>query len=318
MGFWQGLNEGFAAVEEQRTRKRERQEDTDLRKQEIAEQRAYEKDMLMEKIKQDRFGLIQERELERRAAMRESEKISEATIAFQKRLTGVDPEVVKLYMSNPMYAAKAELAIREAEKTRKEKGVVSPMVAGNLLVEMIPPPSATVPSPTIDISDFENLDVMDDKNYFDLLEMTAVPSQQEPFIPSDIYYIPDPKVLEEGRTQVINKVLELALERQSALNTDETRADFSVLEGKLKNFEKVGSPERVEIIKTFGPAALADLMTTDNPYIQDLVNTPEFASLVPEANNVAELRKGLQDPNVPEAEKERARRLLRTRYGVNE
>jgi hypothetical protein len=269
------------------------------------------------RLKEGRLNILQERELERRSVVREAEKVTEATIAFQKRLTGVDPEVVKLYMSNPMYAAEAELAIQEAEKIRFGKGNKGPMIAGNLLVEMIPPPSPAVSSPTIDISDFENLDVMDDKNYFELLEMTAVPTQQKPLINPEIYYIPDPKVLEEGRNQVINKVLEYALERQNALNTDETRADFSVLEGKLKNFEKVGSPERVEIIKTFGPAALADLMVTDNPYIQDLVNTPEFASLVEPAKNVAGLRAVANDPRRSEEEREEARQLLLMDFGVS-
>jgi hypothetical protein len=317
MGFWQGINRGFAAVQEEKTRKRERQQEIDLRKAERDEERTFDRDMYDLKLKEGRLNILQERELERRAAVREAEKVTEATIAFQKRLTGVDPEVVKLYMSNPMYAAEAELAIQEAEKIRLGEGNKGPMIAGNLLVEMIPPPSPAVSSPTIDISDFENLDVMDDKNYFELLEMTAVPTQQKPLINPEIYYIPDPKVLEEGRNQVINKVLEYALERQNALNTDETRADFSVLEGKLKNFEKVGSPERVEIIKTFGPAALADLMATDNPYIQDLVNTPEFASLVEPAKNVAGLRAVANDPRRSEEEREEARQLLLMDFGVS-
>lgn len=317
MGFWQGINRGFAAVQEEKIRKGERQEEVDLRKAERDEERAFTREMYDLKVKEGRLNILQERELERRAAVKESEKVTEATIAFQKRLTGVDPEVVKLYMSNPMYAAEAEFAIQEVEKIRFGKGNKGPMIAGNLLVEMVPPPSSRVPSPTIDISDFENLDVMDDENYFDLLERTAVPTQQKPLINPEIYYIPDPKVLEEGRTQVINKVLEYALERLSVLNKDETRTDFSVLEGKLKNFVKVGSPERVEIIKTFGPAALADLMATDNPYIQDLLNTPEFASLVEPAKNVAGLRAVANDPRRSEEEREEARQLLLTDFGVS-
>jgi hypothetical protein len=317
MGFWQGINRGFAAVQEEKIRKGERQEEVDLRKAERDEERAFTREMYDLKVKEGRLNILQERELERRAAVKESEKVTEATIAFQKRLTGVDPEVVKLYMSNPMYTAEAEFAIQEAEKIRFGKGNKGPMIAGNLLVEMVPPPSSRVPSPTIDISDFENLDVMDDENYFDLLERTAVPTQQKPLINPEIYYIPDPKVLEEGRTQVINKVLEYALERLSVLNKDETRTDFSVLEGKLKNFVKVGSPERVEIIKTFGPAALADLMATDNPYIQDLLNTPEFASLVEPAKNVAGLRAVANDPRRSEEEREEARQLLLTDFGVS-
>jgi hypothetical protein len=317
MGFWQGINRGFAAVQEEKIRKGERQEEVDLRKAERDEERAFTREMYDLKVKEGRLNILQERELERRAAVKESEKVTEATIAFQKRLTGVDPEVVKLYMSNPMYAAEAEFAIQEVEKIRFGKGNKGPMIAGNLLVEMVPPPSSRVPSPTIDISDFENLDITDDENYFDLLERTAVPTQQKPLINPEIYYIPDPKVLEEGRTQVINKVLEYALERLSVLNKDETRTDFSVLEGKLKNFVKVGSPERVEIIKTFGPAALADLMATDNPYIQDLLNTPEFASLVEPAKNVAGLRAVANDPRRSEEEREEARQLLLTDFGVS-
>jgi hypothetical protein len=41
MGFWQGINRGFAAVQEEKTRKRERQEELDLRKAERDEERAY-------------------------------------------------------------------------------------------------------------------------------------------------------------------------------------------------------------------------------------------------------------------------------------
>lgn len=41
MGFWQGINRGFAAVQEEKTRKRERQEEVDLRKAERDEERAF-------------------------------------------------------------------------------------------------------------------------------------------------------------------------------------------------------------------------------------------------------------------------------------
>lgn len=318
MGFWQGLNAGFTAVEEQRTRKREREEDIKLRKEEIAEQRAFEREAFMMRIKQDRLGILQERELERRAQEGEAQRVSTEALSFFNRLEGVDPEVVKLYQSNPMYAAQAEQAVREAEKKRAEAGQTGAKLAGNLLVEMIPPPSPQMQKPTIDISDFENLNVTDDATYFDLLGQTSMPAQQTPLVNPELYRVANPKILEEGRLQFDTKVLQLALAEKERLNTDETRVEFSEFSDKLKNYKEAGSPDRVEILQSFGPAALADLMSMDNPYLQDLTNTPEFTAIVPAATEILKLRNGIQDPNVSEEDKDRARAILFTRYGVSQ
>jgi len=318
MGFWQGLNAGFTAVEEQRTRKREREEDLKLRKEELAEQRAFERENFMMRIKQDRLGILQERYLQKKAEEAEANTVSTEASSFFNRLEGVDPEVVKLYQSNPMYAAQAERAVREAERNRAEAGQTGARLAGNLLVEMVPPPSARVQTPNIDVSDFENLNINDDNVYFGLYEQTNIPAQQEFSANPELFRVVNPDVLKEGRLQFDTKVLQLALEEKERLNTDETRVEFSEFSDKLKNYKEASSPDRVEILQTFGPAALADLMSMDNPYLQDLTNTPEFTSIVPAATEILKLRNGIQDPNVSEEDKDRARAILFTRYGVSQ
>ena len=60
MGFWQGINRGFAAVQEEKTRKRERQEELDLRKAERDEERAFDREMYDLRLKEGRLNILQE------------------------------------------------------------------------------------------------------------------------------------------------------------------------------------------------------------------------------------------------------------------
>lgn len=50
MGFWQGINAGLAAVQEEKSRKRERQQEIDIRRQEIEEERANQRDLWNKKV----------------------------------------------------------------------------------------------------------------------------------------------------------------------------------------------------------------------------------------------------------------------------
>lgn len=120
MGFWQGINRGFTAVQEEKARKRERQQEIDLRKAEREEIRAYERGLWNEKILHEQtmatVPLIIEKMKERDVL---AGKRSQLGAFFETRLEDVPDETrtafTNLALQDPTYSEALIEAVQKAE-----------------------------------------------------------------------------------------------------------------------------------------------------------------------------------------------------------
>lgn len=308
MGFWQGLNAGLKAVQEEKTRKQERQEEIDLRRQEIEEQRKYERETFMLQTAEARrdklFGLFAAREQERA----EAGALTGKAQAFFTRLGDVDDPRVAALARNAKAAAALEDEIRALEIEAKKAGIETPALQGQALLDFLTvydPGTDTVQPLSVSIEDLEQMDLSDRTNYERLaLELTQPTPLPSATLSPEAYRRFDPEVLKEGRQAFDQEVLRLATDALNAAG-DDPKADEK-LRPLIEGYGKEGSGERFALMDMFGQQAFANLAATDNPYIQDLENDPALSRY----STMAQLNRVINDPEATEEERMKAQELL--------
>lgn len=135
MGFWQGLNAGFKAVQEEQTRKKERQEELDLRKAERDEERQYQRELWNEKVLFDQANAIIPLLVERQKGLNAlAEQRKELGSFLGERLEDVPEETrtafTNLALQDPTYS---EALIEAVQKTEGPDGLGRRMTGAEIL-----------------------------------------------------------------------------------------------------------------------------------------------------------------------------------------
>ena len=280
MGFWQALDAGLTARIEEKTRKDERQQEIDLRAAERAEDRKYERELFVEKVKQDRITAALTKRLETYQETSTAEKEAAAdAAAFLSRLEGVDDPRVAALANSPLVAANLERELRKIEIDASTKGLRNlPLLRGEALLELTTvslPEGGVAPVELPSIEDILGRDLGDEEAYFTTLqEVSQTPRTGTATLDPAAYYVPNPEVLEEGRRVFDNEVMKLAT---NAMNAADQQGDATLsanLRAKLENYGKEGSAERFALMEMFGKSAAKSLVMMDNPYIQDIQRDP--------------------------------------------
>ena len=284
MGFWQALDAGLTARLEEQARQKERQQEIDLRKAEREEERKYERELFMEKVKQDRIttALTQRLKTTQELSKAEQEAAADAS-AFLSRLEGVDDPRVAALANSPLVAARLERELVEIEKKAASQGLRNmPLLRGEALLELTTvslPEGGVAPISLPSIDDILGRDLGDEETYFTTMqEVSQTPSTGTATLNPEAYYIPDPKVLEEGRKAFDQAVLRLANAAMSAADEQGDAGLSSNIRAKLEEYGKEGSAGRIALMDQFGQQAFATLAAMDNPYIQDIQRDPMLSS----------------------------------------
>lgn len=284
MGFWQGLNSGLKAIQEEKTRKEERQQELDLRKAEREEQRKYDRDLFMEQVKQDRItaALTTRQKTYQETATAEREAAADAA-AFLTRLEGVDDPRVAALAESPLVAANLERELRKIEITAASQGLKNmPLLRGEALLELTTvrlPEGGVAPIELPSIEDILGRDLGDEETYFTTMqEVSQTPRTGTATLNPAAYYVPDPKVLEEGRKVFDQAVLRAANAAMSAADEQGDAGLSANLRAKIENYGKEGSSERFALMDMFGQQAFATLAQMDNPYVQDIQSDPMLSA----------------------------------------
>lgn len=284
MGFWQGLNSGLKAIQEEKTRKEERQQELDLRKAEREEQRKYDREMFAEQTKQERITAALTARLQTEQSARTAAKEAAAdAAAFLTRLEGVNDPRVAALAESPLVAANLERELRKIEITAASSGLRNlPLLRGEALLELTTvslPEGGVAPIELPSIEDILGRDLGDEEVYFTTMqEVSQTPRTGTATLNPAAYYVPNPEVLEEGRRVFDNEVMKLATE---AMNAADQQGDATLsgnLRAKLENYGKEGSAERFALMEMFGKNAAKSLVMMDNPYIQDIQRDPMLSS----------------------------------------
>lgn len=278
MGFWQGINRGFTAVQEEKTRKRERQEEIDLRAAERAEDRKARKDEILLQVAEDRkdallaIGIKKEQEKAEAGAL-----TGKAQSLLSRFGDSNDPRVAAL-ASDVRAAAALEDQIYQIEIDAQKAGVELPPLQGEALLELLTvydPGTKTVAPVSITLDDILSGDYSSDEAYYKTAAALSQPAPRvDVRINPEAYRRYDPEVLVEGRKVFDNEVMKLAT---AAMNAADQQGDAGLsgnLRAKLENYGKEGSAERFALMEMFGENAAKSLVRMNNPYIQDIQKDP--------------------------------------------
>ncbi len=308
MGFWQGLSAGFAAVQEQKTRKKERQEEIDLRAAERAEDRKARKDEILLQVAEDRkdallaIGIKKEQEKAEAGAL-----TGKAQSLLSRFGESNDPRVAAL-AGDVRTAAELEDKIYQIEIDAQKAGIELPPLQGEALLELLTvydPKTKTVSPVEITLDDILAGDYSDPNAYYKTAAALSQPAPRvDVRINPEAYRRYDPEVLEEGRKVFDQEVLRLA---NVALNAAAGDANEEAkIRPLIEGYAKEGSGERFALMDMFGPQAFAVLAESGNPYIQDLENDATLSRY----STVYQLNRVIADPEATEEEKAKAQELL--------
>ena len=137
----------------------------------------------------------------------------------------------------------------------------------------------------------------------------------EAYLDPSVSFIPDPKVLAEGRALFDAEVLRAANEQ---LKTFESNSeDWSNLKAKIDSYGDENSSARMELQDLYGVGVAAKMLGSENRYITSFKSDPLLFPYVSAASEIKVLNEIISDPNAPADQKEEARSLLARKYGFN-
>lgn len=308
MGFWQGINRGFAAVQEEKTRKRERQEEIDLRAAERAEDRKARKDEILLQVAEDRKSSLLAEKIKREQEKAEAAALTGKAQSLLSRFgDSNDPRVAAL-ASDVRAAAALEDQIYTIEVDAQKAGIELPPLQGEALLELLTvydPKTKTVAPVEITFDDILSGDYSSDEAYYKTAAALSQPAPRvDVRINPEAYRRYDPEVLEEGRKVFDQEVLRLANVALDAAAGDAN--EEAKIRPLIEGYAKEGSGERFALMDMFGPQAFAVLAESGNPYIQDLENDATLSRY----STVYQLNRVISDPEATEEEKAKAQELL--------
>jgi len=307
MGFWQGLNAGIKGIQEEKARKEERQQEIDLRKAEIEEQRKYDKDMFMLKTAESRRDALLTLFAKGEQEKAEAKALTGKAQSFFGRLGDVEDPRVAALANDPRTAAELEDQIRDIEIEAAKSGVELPPLQGEALLDMLTvydPSSGSVSSVGITFDDILSGDYSDPETYYKTAAALSAPIPRvSATISPEAYRKYDPKTLEEGRKAFDQEVLRLA---NQTLQTTEDAGENADLRALIENFGKEGAAEKFALMDMFGQQAFASLAESGNPYIQNLEQDPQLSRY----STMFQLNRVIADPEASEEEKAKAQELL--------
>jgi hypothetical protein len=132
MGFWQGINRGFAAVQEEKIRKRERQEELDLRKAERAEDRAFRREDQQDALKTNILGGLYQTIIERGDLTKQASDVTHE-LSVLKSYGASDEALAEAAVLGPEALQQAVSYVEE--QTKKFEG--SPITVGPAQIDSI-------------------------------------------------------------------------------------------------------------------------------------------------------------------------------------
>lgn len=328
MGFWQGLNEGLGVIREDKARKREleaRQQEIEtergIRKQEREQDWQRQIEMFKMQQSQGFQEALYSQYAKRQEALREVDSLKGKANTFLSRIGDIDDPRVAQLASNPVIAAQLEDTYQKIQIDLAGKGVGPVPLEGLTLLDALTVQGSQGQVLTVDITPDDIAAVTSQEDFFKTLfelSQPVVPTVSASFKP-EVYFVPDPKRLEEGRSLFDQLVLEQAntyLEQ----NAGDANVDAEI-RPLIEDYAKEGSAAKSKLRSMFGVTAAATLLeTSDNPYLSGIQKDPQLAPFVAQAYSVSEqqnLKAIVDNPGTPPDQRQEAMDLLKTRHNID-
>jgi hypothetical protein len=322
MGVWQGIYEAHLGIVERKDREKELQQAREDRQRERQEDQDFAFKQYKMQVQDRRTENFLTAFSEIDQARAEAAKSKPLADSFYSRFAGMedDPRVQTL-MQDPMAAANLEAELRALERVRAEKDVTGVPFKGSTLLDLIAIPEAqTGRAPALVVSPEEILssDLTDSETYIrrrqELAEYQASVSSPSlsATLSSSAYRIPTPESIREVRGYFDTQVVQAASRDLERLK--DAGGSWTELNDLVQNYDK-NPAARVALIDQFGPVAMAGILESNSPYLQNVYDIPELQPLLAPASVII-LKGIIDDPQAPADQKEDARAQLREKFGV--
>jgi hypothetical protein len=214
MGFWQGVAEAYKDISAERTRARE-----------LEENRAFEKEMFMKKVEENRRDKLIELSATRKKSKTNATEISGKAQELIKMLDPED-ERTKVFVNDPVLAAATYDAVRKANeaRVRNEKPTLTPeeILKISTYTDQSGKPKLSPDAPS-SIEEINNLDLSNPEEYAKALKSLQPQSEDKPFVavPPE-YFSPDTGERTEKAIKTLDDmVMVRAYERLDKLGQDD-------------------------------------------------------------------------------------------------
>jgi hypothetical protein len=328
MGFWQGLNEGLGVIREEKARKREleaRQQEIEtergIRKQEREQDWQRQIEMFKMQQTQGFQEALYSQYAKRQEALREVENLKGKANTFLSRIGDIDDPRVAQLASNPVVAAQLEDTYQKIQSDLSGKGIDPVPLEGQTLLDALTVQGSQGQVLPVDISPEDIAAVTSQEDFFKTLfelSQPVVPTVSASFKP-EVYFVPDPKNLQEGR----NLFDQLVLEQANAYleqNAGDANVDAEI-RPLIEDYAKEGSAAKTKLRSMFGVTAAATLLeTSGNPYLSGIQKDPQLAPFLAQAYTVSEqqnLKAIVDNPGTPPDQRQDAIDLLKTRHNID-
>lgn len=328
MGFWQGLNEGLGVIREEKARKREleaRQQEIETEREIRKQEREQDWQRQIEMFKMQQTQGFQEalytQYAKREQAKLEAEGLRGKANTFLSRIGDVDDPRVAQLASNPAVAAQLEDKYQEIQIGLAQKGIDPIPLEGQTLLDALTVQGSQGQVLPVDITPDDIAAVTSQEDFFKTLfelSQPVVPTVSASFKP-EVYLVPDPKNLQEGR----NLFDQLVLEQANAYleqNAGDANVDAEI-RPLIEDYAKEGSAAKTKLRSMFGVTAAATLLeTSGNPYLSGIQKDPQLAPFLAQAYAASEqqkLKAIVDNPGTPPDQRQEAIDLLKTRHNID-
>jgi hypothetical protein len=332
MGFWQGVAEAYKDISAERTRAREIQDERDYRKKEKEEERAFQRDMLMKKVEEDRRNNILNLMAKRRSTGANAEELALKAQAFAARVGETDDPRMKEILANPALAAAMLDQIDVLDQGRNKEG--QRVLRGSELLDTMTyftkdGSLGVTPGKSFGLDDLDRLST-DPKAYEEaLLELSQGGKSTQPVVRIDPEAFRAPSIGQEKRaTDYFNGMILQAANvfvENSNLKGDAYGDLKATIDDAAKNPDGAGM---ATLYRQFGADVYTNFVKLTGADTEDfLIRNPVIANFLPkfkediqrasgvdpETSQIQSDIKYLQDVianSTSEAEKKRAKTML--------
>lgn len=327
VGMWQGIAQAVSEESERRFLQSEKEKD-----------RAYEREMWLEKVAEERKNSLIDLYVQSAAARSEAvNKYAGPAAAFLSRFDGDEQkdERVQFFRENPAAAAQVEEELRARELAAAKEGKPMPVTRGLSVLDYVDIYTTEEGDTQVEVPDIDTI-LSGDFSDYDSYAQTAAALKAGGAggayisVSPELGYAPDPKRLEDATQVWDNQSIMIASRKLEEL--DPTAVGYTELRNIIDGADK-GDPVSLGALRTkYGPQALTELETANNPavsYLRDNPTVMQYTAPPPVTASTTsavdfnrfsreqldqigqELVAALNDPNSSEQEKVEAEQYLR-------
>lgn len=321
MGVWQGIAQAYKDISAERAREKEIREEREYRTKEKEEDRAFEREQYLARIREARRENLTKVLASRSDARSKSDNYVAKVKGLQEKLGETDDPRAAKVLSNPL-AASAIFDAVEGVNIERAKNGLAPLSGTEILDNITYYDDDNNPqiveSPEFGLEDLDRI-AADEEEYQKVMVQAARSQAQRPkpvvSVDPTLYDPRDPKRTKQAAEYFNAMVLQqAAAELQTLDNEAEGYSNLAALiEDATKNANGAGM-SALQI--KYGLGIYEDMIGSNDPNVNSIAKDPVIQNSMQKLLDIRELQTILNDPSSTEDEKAEAQALLTGITGI--